>query len=194
MKRILIFIAALALSAGSISAAAQGKNEVNVYMGFMNATYTTLERSSSDYGHSDLYSIYEPYYDITSGPSVTVDFNHRLLSWLGVGVQANFSHMSGEKNYRIGNAPAQEFWQNMVAVLPQAKFYIPSTRHFRLYAKVAAGINFNIGETTFGQPVSFAWDIAPIGFEWGGQVIYGTAELCVGNVISGARIGVGYRF
>ena len=82
----------------------------------------------------------------------------------------------------------------MLAFLPQVKFFIPSPRHFRLYAKAAAGINLNIGDTIVGEPLSFAWDIVPIGFEWGGQFIFGIAEVSLGNVITGVRIGVGFRF
>ena len=42
--------------------------------------------------------------------------------------------------------------------------------------------------------VRFAWDITPIGFEWGGNTVFGMAELCVGNVLMGGRVGVGFRF
>ena len=184
----------MALSAGGFSAGAQGKNDINLYMGFMNAAYNSLDNARYYSDHNDLYSIYEPYYSIESGPSVTLDFNRRLLSWLAVGFQSNYSYMGGYKQYRIGNAPTREFSQHMLALLPQAKFFIPSTEHFRLYARAGAGINLNIGDTIVGAPLSFAWDIAPIGCEWGGQFVYGTAEFCVGNVITGARIGIGFRF
>lgn len=194
MKKLLIFIAAAILTAGSFSAGAQGRTDVNLYMGFMNATYTSLDQAGDRQSHRDLYSIYEPYYTVTCGPSLTLDVNRRLLPWLGAGLQANYSYMSGEKNYKIGNAPGSRFSQTMLAFLPQVKFFIPSPRHFRLYAKAAAGINLNIGDTIVGEPVAFAWDIVPIGFEWGGQFIYGTAEICAGNVINGARIGIGFRF
>ena len=187
-------MAAAIITAGIFGAKAQGKNDINLYMGFMNSAYTTLDNSSSGYLHQDLYSIYEPYYTISSGPSFTLDYNRRILSWLGAGVQANYSYMNGFKQYNIGNAPRQEFNQTMLAFLPQVKFFIPSPRHFRLYAKVAAGMNLNIGETIVGEPFSFAWDIVPIGFEWGGQVVFGIAEVSLGNVITGVRIGLGFRF
>lgn len=193
MKKFLIFIYAAILTAGSFSARAQGRTDINLYMGFMNATYTSLDQTRGT-SHKDLYSIYEPYYTVNSGPSLTLDVNRRLLPWLGAGLQAGYSYMSGEKNYKIGNAPRRSFSQTMLDFLPQVKFFIPSPRHFRLYAKAAAGIHLNLGETIVGEPVAFAWDIVPIGFEWGGQFIYGTAEVCAGNVITGARIGIGFRF
>ena len=194
MKKLLIFISAVILTAGSFSARAQGRTDINLYMGFMNATYTSLDQSASRNTHRDLFSIYEPYYSVTSGPSLTLDVNRRIFPWLGAGFQANYSYMSGTKMYNIGNAPMETFRQTMLAVLPQVKFFIPSPRHFRLYAKAAAGIGLNLGKTIVNDPVSFAWDIVPIGFEWGGQFIYGPAEFCAGNVITGARIGIGFRF
>ena len=193
MKKFLIFISDAILTAGSFSARAQGRTDINLYMGFMNATYTSLDQTRGT-SHKDLYSIYEPYYTVNSGPSLTLDVNRRLLPWLGVGIQGNYSYMSGVKKYNIGNAPKREFSQTMLAFLPQVKFFIPSPRHFRLYAKAAAGINLNIGDTIVGEPLSFAWDIVPIGFEWGGQFIFGIAEVSLGNVITGVRIGVGFRF
>lgn len=194
MKKLLIFISAAILTAGSFGAKAQGRTDINLYMGFMNATYTSLDNAGGRYSHRDLYSIYEPYYTVHSGPSYTLDVNRRIFPWLGAGLQANYSYMSGTKMYNIGNAPKREFRQTMLAFLPQVKFFIPSPRHFRLYAKAAAGIGLNLGETIVGTPVDFAWDIVPIGVEWGGQFIYGTAEFCAGNVITGARIGIGFRF
>ena len=65
---------------------------------------------------------------------------------------------------------------------------------FRLYAKVAVGMMLNIGHYYTQDPVVFAWDVVPIGCEWGGQRVYGTAELAYGSVIKGGRIGIGFRF
>lgn len=187
-------MAAMAVTAASFVAGAQGKNDINLYMGFMNATFTSLDNQRTNSSRSDLYAIYEPHYTLTCGPSLTLDYNRRILPWLGAGLQADYSLMQGTMSYNIGNAPMRRFNQNMLAIMPQVKFYIPSPAHFRLYAKAAAGINLNIGQNIIGGPVNFAWDIVPIGFEWGGQVVYGTAEVCAGNVILGARIGIGFRF
>ncbi len=110
MKKLLIFISAAILTAGSFGAKAQGRTDVNLYMGFMNATYTSLDQARGSI-HKDLYSIYEPHYTVTSGPSFTLDANRRLLPWLGVGIQGNYSSMKGTKKYNIGNIPKREFSQ-----------------------------------------------------------------------------------
>lgn len=185
-------MAALAISAGGIKAGAQGLNEINVFLGGLNGTYAALEDGGAS--HTDLYSLYEPEYSIACNPTLTVDFNHKLLKWLGVGVQTNYTTLSGTVRYRTGNSAVTKVSQRVVSILPQAKFYIPSPRHFRLYGKAGAGVNLNFGKAIAGSPVNFAWDIVPIGCEWGGQRVYGTAEICLGNVITGGRIGIGFRF
>lgn len=186
-------MAALGITAGSLGAKAKGRDEINLFAGFMNATYTYANQGRSILSY-DLFGLYEPSYDITCGPTVTLDYNHRILSWLGAGVQANWAYLYGNGQYVLGNAPVTAFSQHIMAVLPQVKFYIPGPKHFRPYSKVAAGVGFILGDTVVGKPFSFAWDIAPIGFEWGSQMLYATFESAVGNVITGVRFGIGYRF
>ena len=193
MKRYLIIVATVALMAMSLKAGAQGRNEFNLFIGGLNGTYTSLDNVGKTV-RTDLYSMYEPAYSIHCDPAVTLDYNHKLLNWLGVGVQGNYSYLYGSYKYNVGTRGETQVKQRIISILPQAKFYIPSPRHFRLYGKVGAGVNINFGTSIISDPVSFAWDIVPIGFEWGGQVVYGTAEICVGNVITGGRIGLGFRF
>ena len=116
------------------------------------------------------------------------------MEWLLLGGQATFSSIQGTQWYRLGNRPDLQFNGTVFSLLPQVKFHIPSPRHFRLYAYLAGGLQFRSMGPLELSPVRFAWDVAPIGAEWGGQRIYGTAELCFGNVICGGRIGIGYRF
>lgn len=193
MKKLLTLIAAAAVSASSFLAAAQGRNEINLYIGGVNSTYASLDRNSGN-AHRDLYSIYEPSYTITCGPTWSLDYCHRFNSWLGIGFQADYASMSGSKSYRIGSISNSSLNLDIISVLPQAKFYIPSPRHFRMYTKAAFGANFNVGNAGINDPVTYAWEVSPFGFEWGGQVVYGQAELCFGNVLVGAKIGIGYRF
>lgn len=187
------FLFALCLFAGCLCAGAQGKHEINFYLGGSDATFMTLEDNSAKY-HSDLYAMYEPSYNYNCGPSLTLDYNYNVLGWLLLGGQVNYSTIEGTRWYRLGDRPDVQFNYQIFSVLPQAKIHIPSSRHFRLYAKVAAGLQLRVGEMLDVSPLRLAWDVAPIGAEWGGNRFYGTAELCVGNVICGGRIGVGFRF
>lgn len=193
MKRLFTMAAVAVLLSGSLSAGATGRNDINVYLGFMNSTFTVMNNNNGA-SRTDLYSLYEPSYSVTCGPTLALDYNRRLMNWFGVGVQTNYSQLSGTIRYRMGNKQARQFRQHMIAVLPQVKFFIPSPEHFRMYTKLAAGVNFNAGDSVFSAPLTIAWDVVPFGCEWGGQFVYGTAEICVGNVITGVKIGLGFRF
>ena len=204
MRKILLFLTCLAGFAGSLQA--QGMHELNVFLGGFKSEYLQVDKDSGqrynmlfdelnvDQHVGDLYDIYEPHYSVKSGPVFTVNYHYILKDWLRVGAQANVGAVKGKIWYRLGNKPDQEYNQTMLSVLPQVKLCIPGMRHFRLYGKVAAGVQFNMGTRISESPVEFAWDVVPIGAEWGGRRIYGNAELCYGSVIKGGRIGIGFRF
>lgn len=191
MKRILVVLGLLVtLAAGTLRA--QGRHEINLFIGGADASFVGLRDINQ--GHKyDLFCLFEPNYRFDCAPTVTLDYHYALLNWLCLGAQVNWSSISGTVYYRMGNRESERFSLNMCSVLPQAKFRIPSPEHFRLYGKVAAGLQANIG-ALFTSPVQFAWEVVPIGCEWGGQRVYGTAEVCLGNVLLGGRIGIGFRF
>ncbi len=187
-KIVLISSLFAAFLAGSLSAQAQGKSEINVYLGGFNGEYTKTDVSRDN--SMDLYAIYKEQYTLTSGPVFTLEYNYKLRSWLSAGMQVNYSQLTGTVFTRIDDQVTNEYTRNFFYILPEAKFRVPLPwRHFRLYGKVAAGIRLEPS-----APVTFAYDLVPIGIEWGGQRVYGTAELSLGSVIMGGRIGMGFRF
>ncbi len=191
-KLILILAAVFAVTAAS----AQKQHEINFYMGGEPSAFMSVENDAAfNYG-LDLYSIYEPHTSIsTDAPVLSLDYTYTFKSWLKAGLE--FSHCSiySATTYRLGNKPDVHRTTNVFALLPQAKFSIPSPEHFRLYGKVAAGLQYNAGDLIPGNGrVQFAYDIVPLGVQWGGHFIYGTAELCVGSVCMGGRIGIGINF
>ena len=193
MKRVAVLLTALA--AGLLLEApahAQGKHEINLFMSAACSEYLQLNTAKVHTG--DLYDIYEPQVQyVQNGPGFTLDYNYAVLNWLLVGGQFNFHQLVWEEYARVGGTHVSNT-KNKLAILPQVKFRIPSPRHFRLYAKVGLGMTLNIGRYSPRNPVVFAWDVVPIGCEWGGQRVYGTAELAYGSVIQGGRIGIGFRF
>ena len=202
MKRIFLITA---LSLLSLGAFAQGSHEINVMVGGYKSEFLQADNSGlfefifgdfdTELDHSgDLADLYEPHYYMKSGPVLVVCYHYGLNSWLRLGAQTSLSSVSGTVSYRMGNRSRSQFKQTMIDILPEAKLMIPSARHFRLYGKVAAGVQVNLGELMSEGPVTFAWDITPIGAEWGGQRVYGNVEFCWGNVIRGIRIGMGFRF
>ena len=105
-----------------------------------------------------------------------------------MGAQFHYNHLTVRTVERINNAYGQSS-RNMFSFLPEVKLRIPSPAHFRLYGKAAIGVSFAPQFAT-----RFAYDLVPIGFEWAGQRVYGTAELVYGSIVKGGRIGIGFRF
>lgn len=187
-------MAALALL--SLGALAQGRHEFNLMLGGYKSEFIEME-PNADIVRGDLFDIYETHYHVDSGPCFTLDYKFALNSVIKVGAQFNWGEVDGYTWYRMGTRKGEEFRMDMLSLLPQVKFcIIPNSRHFRPYAKLAAGVQYtmNTKGAVSTAPVKFAWEVVPIGAEWGGQVIYGTAEFCYGTIVKGARIGIGYRF
>jgi len=185
MRKTVIIIAALLLAAFT----AKGQtmpHEINFYIGGYNSQY--LAYNTSQDMPMDLYSLYEPMYRVSTGPVFTLDYNYSVLKWLSVGAQLHYGQITVNTYKRIEGS-SNTAKRDMFCLLPQAKLRIPSPAHFRMYGRLAAGISY-----TPSLGVGFAYDIVPFGMEWGGQRVYGTAELVYGNVIKGGRIGMGIRF
>ena len=188
MKRILSILALSVLCAWGMQA--QQRFEINVYIGGYNAEYLQLKETPNE--GVTLSSLYEPHYRVTTGPTFTLDSNFALNKIVRVGFQLDACAMQGSSYTKI-SGKSESFKKTLFYFLPQAKICIPSPRHFRLYGKVAAGIQVN-SIYDEGHPVKFAWEVVPIGFQWGGQRVYGTLEACYGSVVRGARIGLGFSF
>ncbi len=187
MKRIPALVATLAACLlFSLPSGAQGKHEINAYIGGFNSQYVSANVNQNN--DTDLYGMYEPHYRYTSGPVLTLEYNYALLSWLSVCAQFDYGKVSGTE-WRRADYTTTHFARESFSLLPGVKLRIPSAKHFRLYGKASIGIRYT-NNNTFG----FAYDLVPLGCEWGGQRVYGTAEGVFGNVIKGGRIGIGVRF
>lgn len=193
MKRLLILVTLLCLAFPALRA--QGRHEFNLSLGLLSSEQVLLSGSESNY--LELYELYEPHYNAEGGDVVTLDYNFKLNKVVHIGAQLDYSHVRGRSWYSIGGQQGQQFSTNIFSFLPQVKLRIPGSPHFRLYGKAAAGINILVTDLEIrkkSSPVRFAWEIVPFGFEWGGNRVYGMAEVCVGNVLLGGRLGIGFRF
>ncbi len=193
MKKLLISALLLLLAVPALRA--QGRHEINLSFGAASMEYARLD--VNDNAYNDLCSLYEPHYTLGSGPVATLDYLFKLNQVVHLGAEFDYATVSGRSWYEIGGRQGQRFRTDVFSFLPQVKLRIPGADHFRLYGKAAAGVKFvstNLEEELFSSPVRFAWNITPIGFEWGGQRIYGMAEICLGNVLIGGRAGIGFRF
>lgn len=197
-KAILLFFAVLS----AVSLQAQRKHEVNAFIGGYYSEYAKMGDPGwpvkmpvkmSEDSSNDLWDLYEPHYSLKSGPVLTVDYHYILNSFLRVGGQVSYGSLSGKRWYKLGNRPEETIDHSALSVLPELKACIPGSSHFRLYGKAAAGLQYRSGSLA-AHPLGFAWEIVPIGAEWGGHRVYGNAEACWGSVIRGGRIGIGFSF
>ena len=185
MKKFIFSLFVLAFTCGA-AAAQDHPHELNLYIGGFNSQFLSYN-VVQDYS-SDLYALYEPQTHVTTGPVFTLDYNYAVLKWLSVGAQLHYNNLYVNTMTRIDSS-YESYHRDMFSILPEVKLRIPSSAHFRLYGKVAMGVSFAPMYAT-----RFAYDLVPIGCEWAGQRVYGTAELVFGSVIRGGRIGIGFRF
>lgn len=185
MKKLLISLFVLVGICGS-AAAQNHPHELNLYVGGFNSQFVNYNYNL-DYS-SDLYALYEPQTSITTGPVITLDYNYAVLNWLSVGLQLHYNYLNVNTMTRIDYS-YHHYKSDMFSFLPEVKLRIPSSAHFRLYGRAAVGVSF---ASQYGT--RFAYDLVPIGCEWAGQRVYGTAEAVFGSVIKGGRIGIGFRF
>jgi hypothetical protein len=185
MKKLLIALSFFVLACGT-AAAQEHPHELNLYLGGFNSQFLNFN-ATPDYS-TDLYALYEPQNRVTAGPVLTLEYSFDVLKWLSVGAQFHYNHLNVKTLTRIDNS-YDYYKRDMFSFLPEVKLRIPSPTHFRLYGKVAAGVSFAPQYAT-----RFAYDLVPIGCEWAGQRVYGTAEVVYGSVIKGGRIGIGFRF
>lgn len=161
-------------------------HEINLYIGGFNSQFLSYN-VVQDYS-TDLYALYEPQTAITTGPVLTLDYNYAVLNWMSVGLQFHYNYLNVNSMTRI-DYHYECYKTDMFSFLPEVKLRIPSSAHFRLYGKVAAGVSI---ASQYGT--RFAYDLVPIGCEWAGKRVYGTAEVVYGSIIKGGRIGIGFRF
>ena len=185
MKKLLIVLSALALLGGT-AAAQDHPHELNLFLGGFNSQFLGYN-VNIDYS-TDLYALYEPQTSVSTGPVLTLDYNYSIMKWLSVGAQFHYNHLKVRTVERIDNS-YEYHSRDMFSFLPEVKLRIPSPAHFRLYGKAAIGVSFAPQFAT-----RFAYDLVPIGCEWAGQRVYGTAELVYGSLVKGGRIGIGFRF
>ena len=191
MKKILLLLLPLI----AMTANAQGRHEVSVFLGGPVTEFSSYSNNRS-FNQIDLYSIYEPRYVTDSGVNFGIDYTYTLKNWLKLGVQADMSIFTMRVYAPEVEGPFVEYGNHSfytASLLPVAKFFCLNKRIVKLYGKVGAGISFAFSNVKESR-VAFAYEIVPIGIQLGGQRIYCTSEFVTGTEIVGFRIGCGFRF
>jgi len=100
-----------------------------------------------------------------------------------------------KQNVFISN---DEFFHKKCAVVsfvPQFKFYYLTRPIVRLYGTIGIGVTKYFGSyiSSSLKKLNMAAQFTPFGIEIG-RTFFGFAELGIGNLYTGARAGIGYRF
>ena len=191
MKRILLACSML-LFAGA--AWAQGPHEVHLSFSGP-AGGNTYDVYSTSYGWgADLYSLYEPGIRVSAGPVYSLGYTYSLRSWLRLGAEASLGVLwVDQRQARAwGNGEYDSTWERLYTVMPLVHLVALDRPHFKIYGKIAAGVRLSDGKY-IGTKFFPALAVMPIGLQWGGERVFGLAELGFGNVYH-ARIGVGFRW
>jgi hypothetical protein len=183
----------MALLSGAVWA--QGPHEVHLSVSGPAVGYVYAGAYGSPYNWgSDLYSMYEPGERVDAGPVLSVGYTYALRHWLRPGVEASMSLLWADRSRPLawGKDEVTQACQRYYTVMPLVHFVMLDSAHFKFYGKLAAGGQLSVGdfEKTTLRP---AWQIVPAGIQWGGEKIFGLAEMGYGNVYL-FRIGMGIRW
>ena len=191
MKRLTWILTLLCLTAPL--AGAQGRHELQVSLSGPESGYLGMGPDTRRYG-LNLADLYEPSEWLNPGTGLSLDYVYAFRNWLKPGIGLNWGMIWG---YRAparatGSWDRDEFARNRLTLLPQVSLFALDKPHFKLYGKLAAGGTLSIG-TDNGTHLLPAWEVIPLGIQWGGQKIFGLAEIGYGNVYI-FRIGLGRRW
>lgn len=197
VKKVLVFCFAGLLSFGAAAqqrkAAIQHEVHLSASGPAVGYVYSDAYGSLYNWG-TDLYSLYEPGERVDAGPVFSIGYTYAFRRWLKPGVEASWSILWADKSQprAWGNGNVDRFCQRYYAVMPLVHFMALDNPHFKIYGKLAAGGQLSVGdfEKTTLRP---AWQIVPVGLQWGGEKIYGLAEMGYGNVFL-IRCGIGIRW
>lgn len=152
------------------------------------------KRFGAIYNSPQLSDLYKDYYGasrLTGNFSLEFDINCK--KWFSMSFMASVDFCTkaiydGYSNEKSGALT----WAN-VCVVPMARFTYLNRKYVRLYSAAGLGVQFlGIGKIS-EHHVLPCFQTTPIGVNFGNRV-YGLAELGLGMVYCGAKIGIGYRF
>ena len=114
-----------------------------------------------------------------------VEYVHYVNDWLGFGGAGLCDYMTATAmnvDSEGKKTPNGKFQLGVVSVMPVVKFAWLNRAHVGLYSKLAAGAGFtftNQSEDTKDN-FAFAFQVTPIGMDFGGESFRGFAELGLG--------------
>lgn len=192
MKKVILTIL---LSVLALGARAQGPHEVHISISGPAVGYRYADSFGIlyDWG-TDLAAMYEGCERVDAGPVFSIGYTYTLRNWLRPGMEASMGLLWADRSHprAFGNWNVDSFSQRYITLMPLVHLVAFERPHIMIYGKVAAGGQLSVGDfekTTF-RP---AWQVIPIGLQWGGEKVFGLAEAGFGNVYL-FRLGMGIRW
>lgn len=194
-------ILAVALGSAALAQETFDRHEVNVSIGgspwsfaIEPETYFPGYETWSTVKLSDVYE--DQFVDMSYMPVITAEYGYRLRRWLQVGLQVDWCAGYATRYKPSSGASLGERRVSEVQLLPFVKLFAVNNPHFKLYggggAGLRTGFGSDCGDGYFKAAPSF--EIVPLGLQWGGELIFAFAEIGLGTVICGGRVGMGVRF
>ena len=178
-----------------LSMHAQGPHEIQLSMSSLPDSYTSsiIDLYDSSYS-TDLAGLYEEREWAEPGPVLQVGYAYKVRSWLQLGVEATWSYLVIDRRHSLasGSREIDSVHQNIVSLMPGISLFALDLAHVKLYGKVAGGGLVSVGDYD-GFAFRPAWQVMPLGVQWGGERVFALAEAGVGNVYN-FRLGVGIRW
>ncbi len=192
-KKLLLCIILMAFFGGVLRA--QGPHEIHISIAGPASGYLHGFDSDVFYdGGTDLYSMYEKRRMSNSFAAFSIGYSYALRGWLRPGIEACLGCIWVDEAppRAFGNDDIQSFRQEYYTLLPFVNLMALDKPHIKIYGKVGVGGQLSAGDWE-GTAFYPAWQIIPLGLQWGGERVFALFEMGYGNVYL-ARIGVGIRW
>ena len=126
----------------------------------------------------------------------TAEVGFKLKSWFTLGIQ-----VSGASFWADSMNSQERIKGTALYLLPTARFTYVRSDLIKMYSGVGFGLGmqngFSAEQSVYagigGADLDAAFQVVPVGIQMG-RDLYGIAELSLGTVNMGLRLGIGYRF
>lgn len=218
MKKLSAAICALLIGCASVSARNQGDRDtgfarLEIEAGIAGITYvnTFLIFGISDISHAgssavDKYGAdgHDRAPEFIVPAALCAGARYNILKWLSVGGEVQLQHLQS-KNYHTvtdseggGSSRVYAGLHSMTtfAIMPELRFTYHRWDRLNIYADLEAGVDVvNFGCEKEQKPqCRFAFNLTPIGVQFGADRLFGLAEIGIGTQWAGVKAGIGYRF
>ncbi|MCQ2144597.1 MAG: hypothetical protein MJY72_02525 [Bacteroidales bacterium] len=218
MKKLFAAISILIICSASSFAQSSGGmqddfNRVEIEAGLAGITYlnTFILFGISDIAHSGSSAVekygadgHERAPEFIVPAALCVGARYNILKWLSVGGEVQLQHLQSKNYHTQTDSQSGESVKSYAglhsmttfALMPELRFTFHRWEKVNLYADLEAGVDVVNMECEKDQKPQcrFAFNVTPIGIQFGADRLFGLAELGLGSEWIGIKAGIGYRF